>query len=99
MRCVAQPSALPLAVAVSIVAVRSTLQAARTRATLARAAAEPADGAIARERGWANSLYVGTALACGALDAIFVGELESGQLGGSDEADEEEAELELHVGC
>ncbi|KAG5929095.1 hypothetical protein E4U53_002521 [Claviceps sorghi] len=83
------------AVAVAIKAEPSTLQTARTRAALARAATEATNGAISRERGRAESRCAGTAPALGTLDAILVGELEGGEFGDG-QADEEETELELH---
>ncbi|KAG6044184.1 hypothetical protein E4U39_003616, partial [Claviceps sp. Clav50 group G5] len=64
--------------------------------TYVRTAAEPTIDARVRAAGRANSLYAATVVFSQALDAIYVGELESGQFGGGSKAKKDKAGLELH---
>ncbi|KAG6089381.1 hypothetical protein E4U15_003014 [Claviceps sp. LM218 group G6] len=68
------------------------------RAAYVRAAAELT---IKRARvpavGRASSLYAATVVSSQALDAIYAGELESGQFAGGGKAKKDKAELELHA--
>ncbi|KAG5989418.1 hypothetical protein E4U52_005572 [Claviceps spartinae] len=47
--------------------------------------------------GRASSLYAATVVSSQALDAIYAGELESGQFGSGGKAKKDKAELELHA--
>ncbi|KAG6060135.1 hypothetical protein E4U32_003611 [Claviceps aff. humidiphila group G2b] len=66
--------------------------------TYVRAAAELIiKGARVRAAGRASSLYAATVVSSQALDAIYAGELESGQFGGGSKAKKDKTELELHA--
>ncbi|KAG6077717.1 hypothetical protein E4U16_002051 [Claviceps sp. LM84 group G4] len=87
----------PSADTLSIDAPLDITSTALFRAAYVRAAAEPAIDARVWVAGRTNSLYGATVVVSSqVLDAIYVGELESGQFGGGGKAKKDNAGLELH---